>query len=71
MNIRKPLSLMLAIAMLLPCIGAAEEGWSGYFPERSPVSTTCMMDAPSWLSRYDQLLRTFIYDRIMAKVARK
>jgi hypothetical protein len=50
---------------------SAEEGWSGYFPERSPVSTTCMMDRSSWISRYDQLIRTFIYDRMMAKVARK
>jgi hypothetical protein len=50
---------------------SAEEGWSGYFPERNPVSTTCMMDGPSWICRFDQLLRTFIYDRMMAKFVRK
>jgi hypothetical protein len=50
---------------------SAEEGWSGYFPERNMDSITCMMDAPSSRCLYDQLLRTFIYDRMIAKFARK
>ena len=50
---------------------SAEEGWSGYFPERHPDSVTCMMDGPSSRCQYDQLLRIFIYDRIIAKFARK
>ena len=50
---------------------SAEEEWAGYFPDKFDKSTPCMMDRDiTGYYRFDELLSSFIYDRMMAKVSR-
>lgn len=50
---------------------SAEEGWSGYFPERYNINMPCTMDRDLGVGyRFDDLLSRFIYDRMLAKVTR-
>lgn len=49
---------------------SAEEGWTGYFPDKFADSIPCTMDADYGGHRFDELLSAFIYDRLMAKVTR-
>jgi hypothetical protein len=48
----------------------AEESWMGYFPEKFDRYTHCTMDREMGPYRFDELLSTFIYDRLMAKIRR-
>ncbi len=50
---------------------SAEEEWTGYFPDKFDKATPCLMDRDiTGYYRFDELLSTFIYDRMMAKVSR-
>lgn len=50
---------------------SSEESWSGYFPKRINETIPCTMDRTFGAYRFDELLSTFIYDRLMAKLSRK
>jgi len=50
---------------------SAEEEWTGYFPDKLDKTTPCVMDRDiTGYYRFDELLSSFIYDRMMAKVSR-
>ncbi len=50
---------------------SAEEEWTGYFPDKFDKNTPCLMDRDiTGFYRFDELLSSFIYDRMMAKVSR-
>lgn len=50
---------------------SAEEEWAGYFPDKFDKNTPCVMDRDiTGHYHFDELLSTFIYDRMMAKISR-
>lgn len=49
---------------------SAEENWVSYFPERQAPRIFCTMDRANGFFRFDQLLATFMYDRLIAKINR-
>ena len=50
---------------------SSEEDWSGYFPDRKSHGFSCTMDRNlSGGYRFDDLISTFIYDRLIAKINR-
>jgi hypothetical protein len=49
---------------------SAEEGWTGYFPERESPDIACTMDRSYGRYRFDKLIATFMYDRLIAKINR-
>ncbi len=49
---------------------SARDNWRGYFPDRRMPSIPCTMDQSDHVHRFDELLGTFIYDRLLAKINR-
>ena len=49
---------------------SARLNWRGYFPDRRMPSIPCTMDQSGSEHRFDELLGTFIYDRLLAKINR-
>jgi hypothetical protein len=49
---------------------SAEEDWTGYFAERPDVDIGCTMDSTYGRYHFDNLIATFMYDRLRSKVTR-
>ena len=50
---------------------SGEEDWTGYFPNRKNTAAVCTMDRNYPYYRFDELLSSFIYDRLMTKINRQ
>ena len=47
-----------------------QEKWTGFFPERSARSDSCIMDRTLGRYKFDKLVSRFMYDRLLAKIYR-
>lgn len=49
---------------------SAKENWLGYFPETHGSADSCIMDRLTNRNRFDKVISSFMYDRLVAKLNR-